>query len=298
MPIPSLPDPSLARHDEGFLKSRDGMRLYWQRYTPPRPLATVVVVHGAGDHSGRYPGLVAALVCAGLTAALVDLRGHGQSDGTRWHVERFGEYLDDLDAVVLALRRPSSRPSPMEKLFLVGHSQGGLIAALWALSHGTELAGLVLSAPFFALPRPPPLLKRVAGHVLGAVAPRLHVAAGLEVAELSSDPDVQRWTERDPLYLRAATPRWFAEVKRAQAEALRRAPELEAPLLVLGAGADTVADTAVARAFWDAVRSPDKKFELYDGFRHELFNEVARAVPISSARSWIIARAGARPESR
>jgi alpha-beta hydrolase superfamily lysophospholipase len=294
MPIPALPDPSVARHDEGFLASRDGMRLYWQRFTPPRSLATVAVIHGAGDHSGRYPGVVSALVSAGLTAALVDLRGHGQSDGTRWHVDRFGEYLDDLDAFVLALRRHS----PSEKLFVIGHSQGGLIAALWGLSHGAEVAGFVLSAPFFALARPPPLLKRLAGHVLGAVAPRLHVSAGLMATQLSADPDVQRWTDRDPLYLRAATPRWFAEVKRAQAEALRRAPEFDAPLLVLGAGADTVADTASAQAFCDAARSSDKKLELYDGYRHELFNEVEREVPLSAVRSWITMRAGPRPESR
>ena len=92
--LPSFPTEAEARHEEGFLNSADHLRLYWQRYTPPSPKATVLVLHGGGDHCGRYPGITAALVQAGFEAALFDFRGHAQSDGRRWHVEYLGPELD------------------------------------------------------------------------------------------------------------------------------------------------------------------------------------------------------------
>src|SRR5512138_2748741 len=97
MVIPIYPPPTLAEHQEGFLHARDHLRLFWQRYVPKSPRATAIVLHGGGDHSGRYPALVSALVSAGFEAALVDLRGHGQSDGRRWHVDAFSEYVSDFD---------------------------------------------------------------------------------------------------------------------------------------------------------------------------------------------------------
>ena len=75
MPVPSFPSEAEARHEEGFLNSADHLRLYWQRYTPSKPRATVAVLHGGGDHSGRYPGITSALVRAGFQAALLDFRG-------------------------------------------------------------------------------------------------------------------------------------------------------------------------------------------------------------------------------
>src|SRR5512140_2150989 len=108
MPVPSFPSEAEARHDEGFLNSADHLRLYWQRFAPPAPRATVAVIHGGGDHSGRYPALTAALVRAGFEVALVDLRGHGQSDGRRWYVDAFSDNLSDFTALVGKLRAEKS----------------------------------------------------------------------------------------------------------------------------------------------------------------------------------------------
>src|SRR5574342_103178 len=118
MPVPSYPSAAEARREDGFLHSKDRTRLYWQRYTPPAPCGTVAVAPGGGDHSGRYPALTAALVRAGFQVALVDFRGHGQSDGRRWHCDGFGDYLDDLDAF-MAHVRAGAGGGPV---FLLGHS--------------------------------------------------------------------------------------------------------------------------------------------------------------------------------
>ncbi len=263
--LPCFPTEAAARHEEGFLNSADNLRLYWQRFTPERPKATVLVLHGGGDHCGRYPGITAALVAAGFQVALMD-------------------YLYDLDALVAKLSQDGIAG---DRLFVIGHSQGGLITALWAVGHQRLLSGIVLSSPYFRLAMKPPAAKVLAARMIGRFVPWLPVSAGLDVAKLTSDPELQRWTDRDPLYGRATTPRWFEEARRAQLEALRRAGELQVPLLVLAGGADEIADVTAARAFVHDARSGDKRIVVYDGFRHEIFNEVGRAEPIGEAVAWL-----------
>lgn len=287
MTLPSFPSASEARHDEGFLHARDNLRLYWQRYAPAAPRATVALLPGGGDHSARYPGLTAALVRAGLEVALLDFRGHGQSDGRRWHVDAFRDYLEDADVFFAHVRGAAAG----RKVFVVGHSQGGLIAALWALAAPRPIAGVVLSSPFFRLARAPPLPKLLAAHLIGRVVPWLPLATGLRSADLTSDPEMQRWIDADPLYGRAATPRWFLESQRVQRRLVDDARRFDYPLLVLAGTGDVVADPAAMRAFYEAARSSDKALRMYDGFRHELFNERERERPIGDAVAWIVARA-------
>jgi alpha-beta hydrolase superfamily lysophospholipase len=286
--LPSYPPEQLARHEEGFLNSADHLRLFWQRYTPASPRATVLVLHGGGDHCGRYPALTDALVRAGLQVALVDLRGHGQSDGRRWHVDGFQDNVADLDAFVAKLSQDGVAG---DRMFVLGHSHGALVAAMWGLTRGRHVSGFVFSSPFFRLALRPPLLKLLAGKALARVLPWLPMDVGFDPTILTTDEELQRWTERDPLYGRKTTPGWFDAATRAQREVLRRAPDFQAPLLVLAAGEDRLADPAAARAFFDAAGSPDKRIVVYGGFRHEIFNEVRRAEPIGEAVAWLVAHA-------
>jgi alpha-beta hydrolase superfamily lysophospholipase len=282
--LPSFPIEAEARHEEGFINSADHLRLFWQRYTPREPRATVIVLHGGGDHSGRYPGITAALTRAGFQVGLVDLRGHGQSDGRRWHVDTFHDNVADLDAFAAKLSQDGIAG---EKLFVVGHSHGALVAAHWGMTRGRHVSGFVFSSPYFRLALKPPVAKVLAARMLGRVVPWLPLDAALDLRHLTSDEEMQRWTDRDPLYARKTTPRWFDESLRAQAEVLRRAPEFGAPLLVLAGGADPIADVAAARAFVEAAGSKDKRIVVYEQFRHEIFNEVRRAEPIQEAVAWL-----------
>jgi alpha-beta hydrolase superfamily lysophospholipase len=290
MAVPTFPSSDLARRQDGFVASADGRRLYWQRYLPASPRATVMVLHGAGDHSGRYAGITDRLVRAGHEVALLDFRGHGQSDGRRWYVDQFEDYLADLDAFAAHVRAGAGgRP-----LFVVAHSQGGHIAAHWGLRPGLGVAGFVLSSPYFRLAIDPPKVKLWASLVVGKVVPFLPVDAGLDLAELTADPEMQRWTDRDPLYLRKATPRWFTESNRAQ-EALRsRAAAFAYPLLVMVGTSDHIADPRAGEAFLAAAGSRDKELRTYPGFHHEIFNEVGRQAPMGDAVAWIDARTPAK----
>lgn len=288
MPVPTYPAASEAVHEDGFLHARDNLRLYWQRYTPPAPRVTVAVAPGGGDHSGRYPALTAALVRAGFQVALLDFRGHGQSDGRRWHIDAFSDYLGDLDIFMAHVQAGAGG----RKVFVVGHSQGGLVAATWGLQPGRGVAGFVLSSPFFRLKLTPPRLKVLGARLVGTVVPWLPISTELRYEDLTSDEAMQRWTESDPLYGRTTTPRWFVEAQRAQGAILRAAPTFAYPLLVLTGSADPIADPEAGRAFFAAAAAADKDFRSYDGFRHELYNEREAGRPIGDTVAWLRARAG------
>jgi alpha-beta hydrolase superfamily lysophospholipase len=249
----------------------------------------VLVLHGAGDHLGRYPGITDALVRAGHEVALLDFRGHGRSGGKRWYVDRFEDYLADLDAFADTVRAEAGG----RKIFVVAHSQGGHVAAHWALRGGRSVDGFVLSNPYFRLAIDPPKVKIWSALLVGKVIPHLPVDAELDLATLTSDPEMQAWTDRDPLYLRKTTPRWFTESGRAQADLRREWSRFDRPLLLLLGTGDRIADGAAASEFFAAVSSRDKTLKEYLGYEHEIFNEKGRELPIADAVAWIDERAGA-----
>jgi alpha-beta hydrolase superfamily lysophospholipase len=291
MAVPSYPSPEEASRAEGFLQTRDGLRLYWVRHTPAEARGRVALLPGGGDHSGRYPALTSALVRAGFEVASLDFRGHGHSDGRRWHIRSFDDYLCDLDAFMAWLRDEPGGPRGGDggggRTFVVAHSQGALVAIAWALAAPRAVAGFVLSSPYLRLKFAPPRLKVLAARMVGTVVPWLPVSTGLRVEDLTSDPEMQRWTDGDPLYGRSTTPRWFVESRRAQAQVLLRARSFTYPMLVLAGSGDPIADPAAERAFYEESRSVDKAFRAYEGFRHELFNERERERPIADCVAWL-----------
>ncbi len=135
-------------------------------------------------------------------------------------------------------------------------------------------------------------MKVWASLLVGKAIPFLPVDAALDLAELTSDPEMQRWTAEDPLYLRKTTPRWFSESSRAQEVLRRHMGEFAYPVQVMLGDADRIADPEAGREFLAAAASRDKSLREYQGLRHEIFNEVGRSGPIADAVSWISERAG------
>ena len=203
-------------------------------------------------------------------------------------MERFEDYLADLDAFAARVLPEAAG----RKVFVVAHSQGGHIAAHWALRGGRPVDGVVLSNPYFRLAIDPPKVKTWSALLVGRIVPHLPVDAGLDLAALTSDPEMQAWTGADPLYLRKTTPRWFTESGRAQADLRRDMARFDRPLLLLLGTGDRIADGAAAAEFFAAVGSRDKTLKEYVGFEHEIFNERGRAAPIADAVAWISAHAG------
>ncbi|HEX4460204.1 MAG TPA: alpha/beta hydrolase [Polyangia bacterium] len=273
-----------------FFQSHDGTQLHERAWpTSGEPRAVVVIVHGYGEHIGRYDATARALADAGFTVRGFDLRGHGQSGGVRGHCSKFSEYLEDVDAEVVRARGENL------PLFLLGHSFGGLIASQWALAHPEELAGLTLTSPFYGLALAVPAAKVLAGKIASRIYPSLALPSGLKGVDVSRDPEIQKAYDADPLNNKNATARWFTETSAAQVDLEARAPQLTLPVLMIAGGADGIASSKQAKVVFDRFGSRDKTFRLLDGQRHEVLNELPadRAKTLQEIAEWLRAHAGA-----
>lgn len=280
-----------VEHSSAQFAAADGLLLTRQVWRPPGgAAAALAVVHGYGEHAGRYRELAVELAERGYSLYVYDLRGHGRSAGRRGHISRFSDYLDDT-AVYLRTVGLEEEGRP---LFLLGHSLGGLIAAAFVEERSDAgLAGLVLSAPFLRLAIPVPPMRLHAARLLSRVAPTLNIGNPLDAAALSHDQAVVAAYRVDPLNHHVATARWAAEVLDAQLAALAAAPRIAPPLLVMYGEADAVTDPAAAHQLFAAAASPDKTEHAYPGYFHEIFNESGRGGPIGDLTSWLGAHVSA-----
>lgn len=254
-----------------------------------KPRGSVLVVHGVGEHGGRYGHLERALLDAGWAVYIYDHRGHGRSTGRRVHVARFSDYVDDLAQVYEHVKSLAGEG----KVFVYAHSMGGLIATTWATVRRPTLWGLVVAAAPFQLAVRVPFLKVAAAKILSQVIPAFALANEVDPAILSRDPSVGRAYLLDPLVERKATVRWGAEFLTALDVISRRAHELDVPVLLVHGECDQIAAAAGSRAFHARFACADKTVKIYPGCFHELHNEVEadRAGFFEDVVGWLNARA-------
>jgi acylglycerol lipase len=274
-------------HREGQFAGHGGLRLYWQAWLPDGDVhAVLLVVHGYGEHGGRYGNLVERLVPRGFAVYALDHRGHGRSEGPRGHVGRFAEFVADLHALRVRVE-DEQRGKP---LFILGHSMGGLIAVRYLLSHASGLSGAILSSPAFGIHNEPSRLLDWLGRLLSRIAPRTSFQGNVDPQYLSRDPTVGRAYAADPLVHRRASARFFTEFKWAMRNALDRAGEIGLPILILQAGADQLVQVRATEAFAASVGSEAKQFHLYPEFYHELFNETEKERVFDDLEQWLETR--------
>jgi acylglycerol lipase len=242
------------------------------------PWATLVIVHGLAEHSGRYEHVGAHFAASGIDAYAIDLRGFGGSGGPRAWVERWSQLHDDLEQRVGALRGAA----PVRKLVLYGHSLGGLVALGYVLDGRSRPDLLVLSAP--TMTASIPAWQRALVAVLGRVAPRMAVANRLNGSVLSRDPAVGVDYFTDPLNVHRTTARFgvlaFAEQRRVSA-ALDR---LTVPTLVIHGGEDRLVPTATSEALGEL---PPVTRRVFEGLRHETHNEPESEYVLDEVVAWI-----------
>ncbi len=233
--------------------------------------------------AGRHYRLGEALAGRGYAVYAYDLRGHGLSSGARGQIGRFSEYLDDSWSYLDVVRAQQ----PGRPLYLLGHSLGGLISAAFVERNADGLDGLILSSPFLRLAMEVPGLKRIGATLLSVVWPDRDIGNPLQAADLSREPDVIEAYITDPLVHHIAPARWVAETFAAQDAALAAAPCVTLPLLQLYGDEDAIADPAASREFFAAASSADKTPRCYEGFYHELFNEIGRETVFTDLAAWL-----------
>ncbi|MFO0549159.1 MAG: alpha/beta hydrolase [Polyangiaceae bacterium] len=286
-PLESHLAADVAGHAEETFRADDGLTLYAQAWRPrdAAPRAALVIVHGLRDHSGRYAGLAQALTRRGFAVYAMDLRGHGRSQGPRAHIDRFEKYVDDVSLFVSRVRALD----PALPLFMLGHSMGGAIAALFAERPRPLLAGLILSAPAIDLGLDE--VQACGINFLRDLDPNAP-ALELDMTRWSRDENVVKENLADPLVYQApGTISTAAELVEASALALTQAPFIHAPLLVLHGSADEITRPAGSRAFLSRARSADKHLEIYEGLYHDLFHEPEHDRVITDVTRWLDERA-------
>jgi len=256
--------------------SDDGHKLHLVRWEHAGP--DVLLVHGYAEHAGRYGHVAEALVAAGWRVTLVELRGHGQSDGVRGHTDRWHGYIEDVQAAVATLDGP---------FVMVGHSLGGLVAcgALLEPIHPT-CVGVALSNPYIHNKVEVSGLERGALRLAARLVPRLRFKSPLSPTAISRDPEVVRRYETDPLVFGTLTPGWVAEVEALQDHVKASTEKGTTPMLMLVGTGDVISDADTNQRIANEWGAPHE-VEVYEGLYHELFNEPEQDTVIARLVAWM-----------
>ncbi len=271
-------------HFEGTFQGHGGVELYYQRWRPvATPKAALVVLHGFGEHSGRYGNVVDWFLPRGYVVYAFDMRGHGRSPGQRGYIESYAELRDDLRALLDVIRGEERAGA----VFLLGHSQGALTALNYALHDPTELAGVIASGPTLDVDLPvSPVLIWLA-KILSNIWPTFTLEVGLDATALSRDTAVVEAYVDDPLVHGKGTSRLGTEVMAAIDWTQAHAAELALPCLIVQGSDDRLAAPKASQTFFENVTYADKERIEYDGYYHEVFNEPGKDKVLADVEAWL-----------
>ncbi len=277
---------SAAAHTSGEFAASDGARLFRQAWAPAAPRAHVLIVHGYGEHSGRYAHVAERLNRVGYAVYTYDHRGHGKSPGRRGHIPSFDRLIADLDE----LSKEFMRQAPAGPWFVFGHSLGGLVTASWVVRHKPSVRGLVLTnAGVKADDKVAPMLRKVAG-VMARIAPHF-VVHKLPIDGISRKPEEVAKYKADPLvYHGNIGARTGHEMMRAIDALQPRFGEITPPFIAMHGTADRLVPYAATQMLFDKATSKDKTLKLFEGGYHELFNDSCAEEFFSVLLDWLRAR--------
>ena len=270
------------------IKNSGGQRLFVRSWRPNgNARGVVAIVPGFNAHSGYYTWAGEQFAANGLAAYALDLHGRGHSDGERFYVDKFSDYVNDAEALVsLVKERHSGLPA-----FMLGHSAGGVISCIYTLDHPTELAGLICESFAHEIPAPDFALAVFKG--VSHLAPHAHILH-LKNELFSRDPKAVEAMSNDPLIAHETQPtKTLAEMVRADERLKKEFPLITLPLLILHGTADQATKPSGSQHFFDRSGSKDKTLKLYEGHFHDLLNDVGKEQVMADMQDWISARLSA-----
>jgi alpha-beta hydrolase superfamily lysophospholipase len=271
------------KHDEFYRQSYDNLKLYWQCWSPNREAAGVVcLIHGLGEHSGRYAYLASALSAANFATITFDLRGHGKSEGKRGDTPSYEAYLKDMDLLI----REAGERFPGIPCFLLGHSLGSTMVLYYTLKRQPTLTGVIGTGPGFKTDLTSQTGKVIIARILGVVLGSASLHTGLVPTTLSRDPRVVQSYVADPLIHDRATLRFGKASLEAITWTYKHAAEFPLPMLLMHGTLDRLCYPKGTQEF--AERVPGFcTLKLWDGLFHEIFNEPEKDQVIAYLIEWM-----------
>lgn len=251
----------------------------------PDQRGTVVLVHGTGEHYGRYEHVAAYLNDRGWSVFTGDLPGWGRSPGRRGHIDDFKRYVEAVDVWMRDAQDAAEEEQP---LYIMGHSLGGLVATRFVQScdRPGEITGLILTSPCLELKLSVPAWKAQLAQWLDRVWPTLAMPNGISPDQVSRDPAVQAAYRSDPLNYAKVSVRWYQELQRAMRLAWKERERIEVPVLVMQAGDDTLVNADAVERFAAGIPS-NAEFQRWEGLRHEVLNEPEKEQVLERMAAWM-----------
>jgi len=295
--FPSFPE-NWTFEPESFVSSDEKLKLFGM-FMKKKPLEisgadscpknVLVVVHGFGEHGGRYLHFPHYLENAVDGIYVYDQLGHGRSEGARGDAPDFDRYVQDLARVLMRLYDRS----PTTRFHLLGHSMGGHIALRFMYLHPTfQLKTVQISAPWLKLVKNPSLPLRGVAKFLAYTYGTLSLAAEIDPMVLSRDENVVEHYRADRLNHSKMTPRLFDSVQKAIKDTLSRveksSEKLNYPIQFIIPGADTLIDSKTSTDFFEKLSAVEKKLVVLNEFRHESMNDLGKEKFFDAVSAWIV----------
>jgi acylglycerol lipase len=274
------------KHIDGNFKGVRNINIYYQAWLPEGKVkAVLLVVHGLGEHSGRYMNVVNHFVPLGYAVYGYDLIGHGKSGGAREMVDRFEDWTDTLTVYYDMIKGwQTGKP-----IFLLGHSLGGLVASIYLIDHQAKFQGAVISVPLIKVGENVSQATVIMGKVMSILAPKAGLLP-LDPNTISSDPAVVKAYIDDPLVAHSKIPaRVAAEMLKGMLRVTAEADKITLPFIALQGSKDRLVDPGSAQMLFDKAKSKDKTIKIYKGLHHEVFNEPERARVLKDVENWLAA---------
>lgn len=272
------------KEETGYFSSLDGTHLFYRAWNKDTD-ACLIVIHGIGEHSGRYQEFAQELEGLAISVFCLDLRGHGHSDGARVYVNSFQDFVDDVEA----FRNWIESHHKKQKFILLGQSLGGLILTSAVIKNQPHWQALVLMSPFFAVFRTHPILS-VLALMLNCCLPKIVWNNPIQPDYLSHDDDEVRKYKDDRLIQRCITARLAHEMFRACSFVYHHAKEIRIPVLILASGDDRIVCLKATKNFYERISSKDKQLKVFEGSYHELLHERERGQAVELIKSFVVSR--------
>ncbi|MFZ5944937.1 MAG: alpha/beta hydrolase [Bacillota bacterium] len=270
-------------HSELNWTTDDGLKIFSQFWQPQGETKGVInLVHGLGEHSGRYETYAKKLADAGYVFFAFDLRGSGKSGGKRGHVPAYKFFLNDIHQFL----QESHKRFPYKPQFLYGHSLGGNLALNYCMRRNYELQGLIVTSPWLKLALKPSLFKILLGQGVDLVWPSFSQHNGISAHALSHDPQIVESYANDPLVHNRISTRLFFEAHRAANWTLEHSQDLRIPLLLMHGTEDGITSYEGSKEFAAGVKG-ECTLKLWEGQYHELHNEYVKEEVFQEILGWL-----------
>lgn len=268
------------------LQTADGLSLHGRLWIPDSDTSGVIcIVHGLGEHIGRYADFAESLTAQGYAVLAIDMRGHGRSEGRRGHISSYETLMSDISAMLAE----AGRRFPGQPIFLFGQSMGGNLIINYALRREVRrearVAGIIASSPMLRTAFKPPYWKTLIGKYLRPILPLLPLYNEIRAEDLSRDPEVVRAYKDDPLVHDRLTLRFY-DVLLAGEWAIRHAVDLRIPTLIMHGDRDRVTSLEASREFSE-IAGDICTMKAWEGFYHEIHNEPDRKRAFDYLIEWL-----------